>query len=55
MHPPAGGAGLGGAGALTDAGRDLKQRIEDTTDALALPAFDALDDAHSSVTAPDVE
>jgi hypothetical protein len=34
-----------GAGALTDAGRDLKQRIEDTTDALALPAFDALDDA----------
>ena len=29
---------------LTDAGRDLKQRIEDTTDALALSALDALDD-----------
>lgn len=35
---------LDGDGALTDAGRDLKQRIEDTTDALALPALDALDD-----------
>jgi hypothetical protein len=31
-------------GALTDAGRDLKQRIEDTTDQLALSALDALDD-----------
>jgi hypothetical protein len=31
-------------GALTDAGRDLKQRIEDTTDRLALSALDALDD-----------
>lgn len=29
---------------LTAAGRDLKQRIEDTTDALALGALDALDD-----------
>lgn len=32
-------------GALTDAGRDLKQRIEDTTDQLALSALDALTDA----------
>ncbi|BBY30410.1 SCO6745 family protein [Mycolicibacterium sediminis] len=31
-------------GTLSDAGRDLKQRVEDVTDALALPAFDALDD-----------
>jgi hypothetical protein len=31
-------------GALTDAGRDLKRRIEDTTDRLALSALDALDD-----------
>jgi hypothetical protein len=31
-------------GDLTDAGRDLKQRIEDTTDELALSALDALDD-----------
>ena len=31
-------------GALTDAGRDLKQRIEDATDRLALSALDALDD-----------
>jgi hypothetical protein len=31
-------------GALTDAGRDLKQRIEDTTDRLALSALDALED-----------
>lgn len=29
---------------LTAAGRDLKQRIEDTTDALALEALEALDD-----------
>ena len=29
---------------LTAAGRELKQRIEDTTDALALGALDALDD-----------
>jgi helix-turn-helix protein len=36
---------LDGDGALTDAGRRLKQRIEDTTDALALAALDALDDA----------
>jgi hypothetical protein len=35
---------LDGDGALTDAGRDLKQRIEDTTDRLALSALDALDD-----------
>lgn len=31
-------------GELTDGGRDLKQRIEDTTDELALSALDALDD-----------
>ena len=31
-------------GSLTDAGRDLKQRIEDTTDLLALSALDGLDD-----------
>jgi hypothetical protein len=31
-------------GELTDAGRELKQRIEDTTDELALSALDALDD-----------
>jgi helix-turn-helix protein len=31
-------------GALTDAGRDLKQHIEDTTDRLALSALDGLDD-----------
>jgi hypothetical protein len=32
-------------GSLAEAGRELKQRIEDTTDALALGALDALDDA----------
>lgn len=32
------------AGALTDAGRRLKDHIEDTTDRLALSAFDALSD-----------
>jgi hypothetical protein len=31
-------------GALTDAGRDLKRRIEETTDRLALSALDVLDD-----------
>jgi hypothetical protein len=31
-------------GALTDAGADLKQRIEETTDRLALSALDKLDD-----------
>ena len=36
---------LDGDGTLTDAGRELKQRIEDATDALALSALDALDDA----------
>ena len=35
---------LDGDGALTDTGRRLKQRIEDTTDQLALSALDALDD-----------
>jgi len=30
---------------LTPAGRDLKDHIETTTDALALRAFDGLDDA----------
>jgi hypothetical protein len=32
-------------GTLSDAGRDLKRHIEDRTDALALSALDALDDA----------
>jgi hypothetical protein len=36
---------LDGAGALTAAGRELKQHVEDATDALALSALDALDDA----------
>jgi len=31
-------------GALTDAGREFKQRIEDSTDQLALSALEALDD-----------
>lgn len=35
---------LDDGGGLTDAGRDLKQRIEDTTDLLALSALEALDD-----------
>ena len=35
---------LGSDGALTDAGRELKQHIEDTTDELALSALEALDD-----------
>jgi hypothetical protein len=35
---------LSSDGELTDAGRDLKQRAEDTTDALALSALDALND-----------
>ena len=35
---------LDDAGALTDSGRELKQHLEDTTDELALAAFDALDD-----------
>jgi hypothetical protein len=33
-----------GDGSITDAGRDLKQHLEDRTDALALPAFDVLED-----------
>lgn len=36
---------LDAEGALTDSGRELKLHIEDTTDALALSAFHALDDA----------
>ncbi len=32
-------------GALTDAGREFKQRLEDTTDEVALSALDGLDDA----------
>jgi hypothetical protein len=36
---------LDAGGALTDAGRELKQHIEDTTDVLALRALDGLDDA----------
>ncbi len=35
---------LDAAGDLTDAGRDLKRRIEDSTDAAALPALAGLDD-----------
>jgi hypothetical protein len=35
---------LDGDDALTDAGRELKQRIEDTTDRLALSALEALSD-----------
>jgi hypothetical protein len=35
---------LDGDGALTDAGREFKQRIEDTTDVLGLSALDALSD-----------
>jgi hypothetical protein len=35
---------LDGDSALTDAGRELKQRIEDTTDRLALSALEALSD-----------
>lgn len=35
---------LDGDGALTDTGREFKERIEDTTDQLALSALDALDD-----------
>ncbi|MGE2833377.1 SCO6745 family protein [Mycobacterium sp. SMC-4] len=35
---------LDGTGALTDAGRELKQHIEDATDSAALTAFDVLDD-----------
>jgi hypothetical protein len=35
---------LDGDGALTDAGQDLKQRIEEITDRLALSALDGLDD-----------
>ena len=40
---------LDAAGALTDSGREFKQRLEDATDRLALPAFDALDDAELGV------
>ena len=36
---------LDGAGALTPAGAELKAEIEETTDRLALSAFDVLDDA----------
>ncbi len=36
---------LADAGSLTPAGRDLKDHIETTTDALSLHAFDGLDDA----------
>jgi hypothetical protein len=36
---------LDGSGALTPAGAQLKAEIEETTDRLALSAFDALDDA----------
>ena len=35
---------LDAAGGLTQAGHQLKQRIEDATDALALPVLDVLDD-----------
>lgn len=36
---------LDAAGELTQAGHELKQRIEDTTDVLALPVLDVLDDS----------
>lgn len=36
---------LDGEGALSDSGREFKQHIEDSTDALSLSAFDVLDDA----------
>ncbi len=36
---------LDGTGGLTDAGRELKQQIEDATDRLALSALEALSDA----------
>jgi hypothetical protein len=36
---------LDGDGSLTDAGRDLKLRVEDVTDVLALSALESLDDA----------
>lgn len=36
---------LDDTGALTDSGHALKEHLENTTDELALPAFDALDDA----------
>lgn len=35
---------LDGDGRLTEAGAELKQRIEDATDRIALSALDALDD-----------
>jgi hypothetical protein len=35
---------LNGDGALTDAGREFKQRVEDDTDKVALTALDGLDD-----------
>ena len=44
-HSLAGRGLLTDAGSLTPAGRDLKGHIETTTDALALRAFDGLDDA----------
>ncbi len=40
---------LDATGALTDAGRGLKQHIEDSTDQLALAALDTLDDAEVEV------
>jgi hypothetical protein len=36
---------LDGGGGITDAGRDFKQRIEDSTDQLALSALEALSDS----------
>jgi hypothetical protein len=44
-HSLAGRGLLEGDGSLTPAGRDLKNHIESATDALALHAFDGLDDA----------
>jgi hypothetical protein len=44
-HSLAGRGLLTDAGSLTQAGRELKDRIETTTDALALRVFDGLDDA----------
>lgn len=36
---------LDGAGELTEAGAELKRHVEDTTDVVALPVLDALDDS----------
>ncbi len=42
-------------GWLTAAGRDVKQRVEDLTDALALPAYAVLDDRERTTLVGDLE